>query len=198
MAESIEVYVGCAAPLRRSDVDTDQIIPAAFCKRLTRTGYADGLFHSWHGNPWFVLDDPCYASASILIAGPKFGTGSSREHAVWALLDSGYRVVVAPSFGDIFRTNAGKNQLIAAAVSRETVEVLWRLVEQEPSAEITIDLIRCELRCKAINAGFELDLYTKSKLLQGLDDIDITLRYAREIEEFERGRPRWLPNLESA
>jgi 3-isopropylmalate/(R)-2-methylmalate dehydratase small subunit len=198
MAEPIRAHTGRAVPLRRSDVDTDQIIPAAFCKRLTRTGYADALFHSWRGHRGFVLEDPCYAGASILLAGPKFGTGSSREHAVWALRDSGFRAVVAPSFGDIFRANAGKNQLVAAPVAREVVKVLWDLVERDPSAEVTIDVVRCELRCEEISAGFELDAYTQWKLLQGLDDIEVTLRHAGDIGEFEQSRPQWLPNLELA
>jgi 3-isopropylmalate/(R)-2-methylmalate dehydratase small subunit len=195
MAESLEEHTGRAAPLRRSDVDTDQIIPAAFCKRLTRTGYADALFHGWRGDPEFVLNDPRYAGASVLLAGPKFGTGSSREHAVWALRDSGFRAVVAPSFGDIFRANAGRNQLVAASVGREVVEALWETVEGDPSAEITIDVGRCELRCEGLSASFELDTYARWKLLQGLDDIEVTLRHVGEIGSFERRRPRWLPEL---
>jgi 3-isopropylmalate/(R)-2-methylmalate dehydratase small subunit len=198
MVEPLGLHTGCAVPLRRSDVDTDQIIPADFCKRLTRTGYADALFRSWRGRGGFVLDDPRYADASILLAGPKFGTGSSREHAVWALRDSGFRAVVAPSFGDIFRANAGKNQLVTALVAREVIEVLWALVERDPSVEVTIDVDRSEIRCREISVGFELDAYTRWKFLRGLDDIEVTLRHAGDIRVFEQSRPRWLPNLESA
>jgi 3-isopropylmalate/(R)-2-methylmalate dehydratase small subunit len=198
MAEPIEVHTGRAVPLRRSDVDTDQIIPAAFCKRLTRAGYADALFHRWRGQRDFVLNDPRYAGASVLLAGPKFGTGSSREHAVWALRDGGFRAVVAPSFGDIFRANAGKNQLVAACVAREVVAALWDLVERDPSTDVTIDVGRCELRCGQIIAGFELDAHTRWKLLEGLDDIEVTLRHVDDIEAFERSRSRRFPHLEAA
>lgn len=196
MPSPLFVHTGRAAPLRRSNVDTDQVIPAAFCKRLGRTGYADTLFHAWRQQPDFVLNQPRYAGASLLIAGPEFGIGSSREHAVWALRDSGFRVVIAPSFGDIFRNNAGKNQLLTARVPRETVEALWELVEGDPALDVTADLEAREIRAGTLVVPFEIDDYTRWKLMQGLDDIEATLRYADQIAAHERARPEWMPALE--
>lgn len=197
MPSPLSVHTGRAAPLRRSNVDTDQIIPAAFCKRLGRTGYADTLFHAWRQQPDFVLNQPRYAGASLLIAGPEFGIGSSREHAVWALRDSGFHVVIAPSFGDIFRNNAGKNQLLTARVPRETVEALWELVEGEPALDVTADLEAREIRAGTLVVPFEIDDYTRWKLMQGLDDIEATLRHADEVAAHERARPEWMPALET-
>jgi 3-isopropylmalate/(R)-2-methylmalate dehydratase small subunit len=193
----LSVHTGRAAPLRRSNVDTDQIVPAAFGKRLGRTGYADTLFHAWRQQPGFVLNQQRYAGASLLIAGPEFGIGSSREHAVWALRDSGFQVVIAPSFGDIFRNNAGKNQLLTARVPRETVETLWELVEREPSVDVSANLETREIRAGTLVAPFEIDDYTRWKLMQGLDDIEATLRHADEIAAHERARAEWLPTVEA-
>ena len=184
-------------PLRRSSVDTDQIIPAAFCKRLGRTGYADTLFYAWRQRPDFVLNQPQHAGASLLIAGPEFGIGSSREHAVWALRDSGFQVVIAPSFGDIFRNKAGKNQLLTARVGRETVETLWELVEDDPAVEVSADLEARQIRAGAVVETFEIDDHTRWKLMQGLDDIESTLRHAGDIAAYERARAGWLPTVEA-
>jgi 3-isopropylmalate/(R)-2-methylmalate dehydratase small subunit len=191
------VHTGRAAPLRRSNVDTDQIIPAAFCKRLGRTGYADALFHAWRQQPDFVLNQSRYAGASLLVAGPEFGIGSSREHAVWALRDSGFQVVIAPSFGDIFRNNAGKNQLLTARVPRPTVERLWELVEGDPDIEVSADLEARGIRAGTLVAPFEIDDHTRWKLMQGLDDIEATLRHADAIAAYERARAGWLPAVET-
>lgn len=195
MPTPLTVHRGRAAPLRRSNVDTDQIIPAAFCKRLGRTGYADTLFFAWRQRPDFVLNQPQYAGASLLIAGPEFGIGSSREHAVWALRDSGFQVVIAPSFGDIFRNNAGKNQLLTARVGREVVETLWELVETDPAVEVIADLGARRIVAGAVVAPFEVDDHTRWKLMQGLDDIESTLRHADDIAAYERARPGWLPTV---
>lgn len=193
MPAPLLAHTGQAAPLRRSSVDTDQIIPAAFCKRLGRTGYADTLFHAWRQSPDFVLEQPRYAGASILIAGPEFGIGSSREHAVWALRDYGFKVVIAPSFGDIFRNNAGKNGFLTALVPRLTVETLWELVEEEPEIEVTADLEAREIRAATLVAPFEIDDHTRWKLMRGLDDIEVTLRNVDAIDAYEHTRRPWLP-----
>jgi 3-isopropylmalate/(R)-2-methylmalate dehydratase small subunit len=196
MAIPLTTHTGRAVPLRRSSVDTDQIIPAAFCKRLTRTGYADTLFHGWRREPGFVVDQPQHAGASVLIAGPEFGIGSSREHAVWALRDFGFRVVIAPSFGDIFRNNAGKNQLLAAAVSRSAVETLWDLVEEDPETEVAADLEAREIRAGTLVLPFEIDGHTRWKLMRGLDDIEATMHHVDAIASFEHVRRDWLPTVE--
>ena len=187
------VHRGRAVPLRRSNVDTDQIIPAVYLKRVTRTGFEDGCFAAWRQDPDFVLNRSEYAGASILLAGPDFGTGSSREHAVWALRDYGFKVVVSSRFADIFRGNSGKAGLLTAVVEQPTVERLWTLVENDPATELTVDLEAREIRAGDLVAPFDIDDYTRWRLLEGLDDIDLTLRHAEIIEAFERDRPTWAP-----
>jgi 3-isopropylmalate/(R)-2-methylmalate dehydratase small subunit len=186
-------HAGRALPLRRSNVDTDQIIPAEYLKRVTRTGFADGLFAAWRNDPAFVLNDSRYSGATVLLAGPDFGTGSSREHAVWALQDYGFRAVVAPRFGDIFRGNALKGGLLPVILSADVIDRLHDLVESEPTTEVTIDLVQREVRAGDVNASFEIDDYTRWRLMEGLDDIGLTLIHADAISEFEHRRPAWLP-----
>jgi 3-isopropylmalate/(R)-2-methylmalate dehydratase small subunit len=195
-------HTGRGVPLRRSNVDTDQIIPAEYLKRVSRTGFGDGLFAAWREDPGFVLNQPAYAGATILIAGADFGIGSSREHAVWALADYGFRVVVAPRFGDIFRNNATKAGLLPVRLPADVVAALQDAVESGPATEITVDLAARELRCPAaavpgapagLTVPFEIDDYTRWRLMEGLDDIGLTLRHASDITEFEDGRPSWLP-----
>ena len=186
-------HTGTALPLRRSNVDTDQIIPAEYLKRVTRTGFEDGLFAAWRTDPDFVLNRPEYAGASILLAGSDFGTGSSREHAVWALQDAGFRVVVSSKFADIFRGNAGKSGLLTAEVAPDVVERMWTIVETDPSTEVTVDLKAREVRSRDFVSSFEVDDYTRWRLLQGLDDVGLTLRHIEKIEEYEAGRPAYLP-----
>jgi 3-isopropylmalate/(R)-2-methylmalate dehydratase small subunit len=191
--DKISVITGGAAPLRRSNVDTDQIIPAQFLKRVTKTGYDDGLFYQWRQDPEFVLNIAPYQSAKILIAGPDFGTGSSREHAVWALRDFGFDAVVSSRFGDIFRGNSGKQGLVTAQVPQAVVEALWEVVETTPDILVTVDLVNCEVRCGAVVSPFDIDEYTRWRLMEGLDDIGLTLRYEDDIDHFEAGRESWLP-----
>jgi 3-isopropylmalate/(R)-2-methylmalate dehydratase small subunit len=191
--EKFRTHSGTAVPLRRSNVDTDQIIPAEYLKRVTRTGFADGLFAAWRSDPAFVLNDPRYDGASVLIAGPDFGTGSSREHAVWALQDHGFRAVVAPRFADIFRGNALKGGLLPVTVPADVVDDLQGLVEAEPTTVVTVDLVERQVRAGAIVARFDLDDYTRWRLMEGLDDIGLTLRHADEITAFEAQRAAWLP-----
>jgi len=195
--EKITVHSGKALPLRYSDVDTDQVIPAVYLKRVTRTGFADGLFAAWRNDPDFVLNRPQHAGATLLVAGPNFGTGSSREHAVWALLDYGFRVVVGSRFGDIFRGNAAKAGLLIALVEQDVVERLWDLVESDPETIVTADLVERQIRAgsgdRAIVAPFEIDDYTRWRLLEGLDDVGITLSHADEIAAYETTRPSWKP-----
>lgn len=179
--------------MRRSDVDTDQIIPAVYLKRVTRTGFEDGLFAAWRAHEDFVLNHEAYRNGSVLVAGPDFGTGSSREHAVWALLNYGFRVVISPRFGEIFRGNAGKQGLLAAQCRREDVEALWKLLETEPGTELTVDLSEQTVQAKDLTVGFTIDGYTRWRLLEGLDDIALSLRHVQEIDAFEGGRPSWLP-----
>jgi 3-isopropylmalate/(R)-2-methylmalate dehydratase small subunit len=179
--------------LRRSNVDTDQIIPAVYLKRVTRTGFADGLFAAWRNDPGFVLNRPECAGASILVAGPDFGTGSSREHAVWALRDHGFRVVVSSRFADIFRGNAGKGGLVTARVEQPDVERLWDAIESDPSVEVTVDLGSKTVSWATRTVPFELDDYTRWRLMEGLDDIDLTLRHADEVSAYESRRPQWMP-----
>jgi 3-isopropylmalate/(R)-2-methylmalate dehydratase small subunit len=193
--EAISRHTGTAVPLRRRDVDTDQIIPAEFCKRLGRTGYRDALFHRWRQDPDFVLNRPDYLGASVLVAGPDFGIGSSREHAVWALRDFGFRAVVAPGFGDIFRANATKNQLLTAHVPEDTVERLWAAVESAPATSVAVDLVRRDLEVGDARYPFEIDDHSRWQLINGLDDIRVTLGRAGSIDAFERARPPWLPRL---
>jgi 3-isopropylmalate/(R)-2-methylmalate dehydratase small subunit len=191
--EAFTSHTGTAAALRRSNVDTDQIIPAEYLKRVTRTGFEDGLFAAWRKDPGFVLERPESAGVSILVAGPDFGTGSSREHAVWALLDYGFRVVLSSRFADIFRGNAGKAGLLAAQVEQDTVERLWRLLEADPAALVTVDLAAREVRAGDLVAPFEIDDYTRWRLLEGLDDIGLTERHMSAISAFEQRRPAFLP-----
>ena len=186
-------HTGRAVPLRRGNVDTDQIIPAVYLKRVERTGFAEGLFRSWREDPDFVLNKPEFEGGTILLAGPDFGTGSSREHAVWALLDHGFRVVISARFGDIFRSNATKQGLLPVTLPADLVERLQAMVEADPSVELTVDLENREVRGGEIVARFEIDGYTRWRLLEGLDDIDLTLRHADDIAGYERRRPSWLP-----
>ncbi|MBM7505085.1 3-isopropylmalate dehydratase small subunit [Agromyces aurantiacus] len=191
--EKFSTVTGVAAPLRRSNVDTDQIIPAVFLKRVTKTGFDDALFHAWRQDPEFVLNQPAFQGASILIAGPDFGTGSSREHAVWALRDFGFRVVISSRFGDIFRGNAGKQGLLAAQVAYEDVERLWEAIEAQPGIAATVDLVDRTVGIGTLTVPFEIDDYTRWRLLEGLDDIGLTLRDEPAIAEFESHREAWRP-----
>ena len=186
-------HTGTALPLRRSNVDTDQIIPAVYLKRVTRTGFEDGLFAAWRKDPDFVANRPQYAGASVLVAGPDFGTGSSREHAVWALMDYGFRVVISSRFADIFRGNSGKAGLLAAQVTQDTVEQLWKLVEEDPTTQVVVDLEERTIQAGPLTAPFTIDDYTRYRLLNGLDDIGITLGNADLIAAFEAGRPSYKP-----
>ena len=193
--KSVHIVSGPGLPLKRSDVDTDQIIPAEWLKRVERTGFGAGLFSNWRDERGFVLNDERYAGASILIAGPMFGTGSSREHAVWAITDYGFKAVISPRFGDIFRNNSTKNGLVPVVVPAEVGEALLRAVEADPALEITIDVERRTLSAPAagIECEFPLDDATRERFLEGLDDIGITLRDADAIDTFETTRPDWLP-----
>ena len=187
--EAFTQHIGTAAPLRRSNVDTDQIIPAVYLKRVTRTGFEDGLFAAWRNDPAFVLNQPEYEGVSVLVAGPDFGTGSSREHAVWALLDYGFRVVVSSRFGDIFRGNSGKAGLLAALVDQDVVEQLWTAIETDPGTKVTVDLEHKTISAGDVSAPFEIDDYTRYRLLNGLDDVGITLSHADDITAYEATRP---------
>lgn len=191
--QKFSTVTGVAAPMRRSNVDTDQIIPAVFLKRVTKTGFDDALFHAWRQDPEFVLNQPAFAGASILIAGPDFGTGSSREHAVWALRDFGFQVVISSRFGDIFRGNAGKQGLLAAQVAYEDVERLWEAIEREPGIAATVDLVERTVSIGSLTVPFDIDDYTRWRLLEGLDDIGLTLRDEPAIAEFESHREAWRP-----
>jgi 3-isopropylmalate/(R)-2-methylmalate dehydratase small subunit len=191
--EKFVMHTGTAAPLRRSNVDTDQIIPAEYLKRITRHGFEDGLFAAWRKDSEFVLNQPDYQGVSILIAGPDFGTGSSREHAVWALQDYGFKVVLSSRFADIFRGNSGKGGLLTAMLEQSDIEKLWAVVEADPATLVTVDLDKREVRAGEITAVFEVDDYVRWRLMEGLDDIGITLNQAEEITEFEAKRPVFLP-----
>ncbi len=191
--DAFTVHTGTAAPLRRSNVDTDQIIPAEYLKRITRHGFEDGLFKAWRDDPAFVLNLPQYQGATILIAGPDFGTGSSREHAVWALQDYGFQVVISSRFADIFRGNSGKAGLVTALVDQDVVEQLWQMVDDDPSTPITVDLEGEQIRAGEVVASFDIDPYVRWRLLQGLDDIGITLQNEGAISEFESRRPSFSP-----
>ena len=186
-------HTGIAVPLRASNVDTDQIIPAVYLKRVTRTGFEDGLFAAWRGDPEFVLNQDAFVKGSILVAGPDFGTGSSREHAVWALQNYGFKVVIGSRFGDIFRSNSGKAGLVIAVVPQEVVEKLWEIAESEPGIEFTVDLHHRTIEAADNVFAFEIDDYTRHRLLEGLDDIGLTLQHVDLIEEYEARRPSWLP-----
>ena len=195
--DAFTTHTGVAAPLRRSNVDTDQIIPASYLKRVSRTGFEDGLFAAWRADPEFVLNDWRYAGASVLVAGPDFGTGSSREHAVWALQNYGFTVVLSSRFADIFRGNSGKAGLLAAQVDQKTIDRLWDLLEARPGTEVTVDLEARTVRAgegpDAVEDSFDIDDYTRWRLMEGLDDIGITLGHEDRIAEFERGRQAWKP-----
>ena len=191
--DKVITVAGPGIPLRRSNVDTDQIIPAEFLKRVTKTGYDDALFYAWRADPSFVLNLEPYARGGILVAGPDFGTGSSREHAVWALKDFGITAVISTRFGDIFRSNAGKQGLVTAVVPEDVVLALWTLVEENPGTEITVDVDSREVRCGDLVVPFELDDYTRWRVMEGLDDIDLSLHHVEEIDAFERSRASWRP-----
>ena len=195
--DAVTTHTGTAVALRRSDVDTDQIIPAVYLKRVTRTGFEDGLFSAWRADPEFVLNRPESAGATVLVAGPDFGTGSSREHAVWALMDYGFRVVVSSRFADIFRGNAGKGGLVTAQVAQPEVERIWAAVEADPTIRVTVDLVSRTVSWVTAagehSAPFDIDDYTRWRLMEGLDDVDLTLRHADAIADFESRRAGWLP-----
>ena len=192
-------HTGTAVPLRRSNVDTDQIIPAEYLKRITRTGFEDGLFVAWRTNePDFVLNQPQYADASILVAGPDFGTGSSREHACWALLDGGFRVVISSRFADIFRNNSTKSGLLTVLLPQADVEALWAAVEADPELQVTVDLQAQQVSYGDVTVPFQTDEYTRWRLLEGLDDVGLTERHLADIEAFEAGRPDFLPTALAA
>ncbi|MEV4318352.1 3-isopropylmalate dehydratase small subunit [Actinocrispum sp. NPDC049592] len=191
--EPFTTHTGVGVPLRRSNVDTDQIIPAVYLKRVSKTGFEDGLFAAWRTDEHFVLNQEPYRAGSVLVAGPDFGTGSSREHAVWALANYGFRAVISSRFADIFRGNAGKQGLLAAQCEQHDVEQLWKLLEAEPGTEVTVDLRERLVTAKEFTAPFHIDDYTRWRLLEGLDDIALTLRHAEAIDSFEAGRPVWKP-----
>ena len=186
-------HTGVAVPLRRSNVDTDQIIPAVYLKRITRTGFEDGLFAAWRSDPEFVLNQPAYQPGSILVAGPDFGTGSSREHAVWALQNYGFKVVIGSRFGDIFRGNSGKAGLLVATVDQDVVEQLWEFIEADPGVELSVDLPSRTITAGEQSYQFRIDDYTAHRLLEGLDDIGATLQHDDLIAEFEAARPAFKP-----
>jgi 3-isopropylmalate/(R)-2-methylmalate dehydratase small subunit len=197
--EKFTTHTGRVVPLRRSNVDTDQIIPAHWLKKVTRSGFEDGLFEAWRKDDSFVLNQPQYAGASILVAGPEFGTGSSREHAVWALENYGFRAVISSRFADIFRGNSLKNGLLTVILPQEAVERIWALVEADPTAEVTVDLEAREVRAEGLDSvPFELDENVRWRLLNGLDDISITLQQESEISEFEANRPAFKPTTVQA
>ncbi len=191
--EKFTTHTGVAAPLRRTNVDTDQIIPAVYLKRVTRTGFEDGLFAAWRSDPDFVLNQPAFAQATVLVAGPDFGTGSSREHAVWALLDYGFRVVISSRFADIFRGNSGKQGLLTAVCSQDDVELLWKLIETDPGMPLTVDLAAKTVTAGDVVVPFFVDDYTRWRLLEGLDDIGLSLRHEAVIDSFEERRPSYRP-----
>jgi len=191
--DSFTRHSGTGLPLRRSNVDTDQIIPAVYLKRVTRTGFEDGLFAAWRKDPEFVINKPEYDGATVLVAGPDFGTGSSREHAVWALMDYGFKVVLSSRFADIFRGNSGKAGLLAAQVTQDVIEQLWKLIEADPTTQIVVDLEERTVQADALTAPFQIDDYTRWRLLQGLDDIGITLSHEEKVAAYEAARPPWKP-----
>jgi 3-isopropylmalate/(R)-2-methylmalate dehydratase small subunit len=191
--DKFTTHAGTVMPLRRSDVDTDQIIPAVYLKRVTRTGFEDGLFRAWRDDPGFVLNDPAHAGATILVAGPNFGTGSSRQHAVWALRDWGFKVVIAPRFGDIFRGNALKEGLLPVQLELKAVEALWETADSEPDKEITVDLSAREVRVDDAVWTFPIDDFSRWRLMEGLDDIGLTLRHEQDITSYEKTRPSFKP-----
>jgi len=191
--EQFTTHTGIGVPLRRSNVDTDQIIPAVYLKRVTRTGFEDGLFAAWRKDETFILNNPSYAAGSVLVAGPDFGPGSSRAHAVWALMNYSFRVAISSRFADIFRGNSGKQGLLTAQVSQDDVELLWKYLENEPGASVTVDLVSRTVTAGDIVAPFEVDDYTRWRLLEGLDDISLTLRHEQDVTDFESHRPSHKP-----
>ncbi len=191
--EKFTQHTGVGVPLRRSNVDTDQIIPAVYLKRVTRTGFEDALFSAWRNDPEFVLNQEAYAPGSVLVAGPDFGTGSSREHAVWALKDYGFKAVLASRFADIFRGNSGKQGLLAAQVEQADIELIWKVLETHPGTEVTVDLESRLVTCADVVVPFQVDDYTRWRLLEGLDDIGLTMHHEAEITEFETTRAAWRP-----
>ncbi len=195
--EKFTVHTGVGVPLRRSNVDTDQIIPAVYLKRVSRTGFADGLFAAWRTDETFVLNQSGFRAGTVLVAGPDFGTGSSREHAVWALKDYGFRAVLSSRFGDIFRGNSGKQGLLTGVLSQEDIELIWKVLENAPGTEVTVDLVGRQVRCEDIVAPLDVDDYTRWRLMEGLDDISLTLRHADAIASFEAGRPSHKPTTQA-
>ena len=191
--EKVTVVEGIAVPLERANVDTDQIIPAEFLKRVTKTGFDDALFYAWRQNPDFVLNDPAFQNPTVLIAGPDFGIGSSREHAVWALRDYGFRAVVSSRFGDIFRGNSGKQGMLTAQVTEDDVKAMWEIIRQNPGATAAVNLLDKTVTLGALTVSFEIDDYTRWRLLEGMDDIGITLRDEPSITQFEKSRESWRP-----
>lgn len=191
--DKVTSITGVGVPLRRTNVDTDQIIPAEFLKRVTKTGFEDALFERWRQDPDFVLNQKPYAHGTVLVAGTDFGTGSSREHAVWALRDYGFRAVVAPRFADIFRGNSGKQGLVAAVVPEAVVEQIWAELEATPGIDVTVNLEERTVSCGSVTSSFEIDDYTRWRLMEGLDDIGLTLRHADDIDAFESRREAWRP-----
>jgi 3-isopropylmalate/(R)-2-methylmalate dehydratase small subunit len=191
--DAFTTHTGIGTPLRVSNVDTDQIIPAVYLKRVTRTGFEDGLFASWRSDPDFVLNTEPYSRGSVLVAGSDFGTGSSREHAVWALMDFGFRVVVSSRFGEIFKGNASKAGLLAATVAQSDVELLWKKIEERPGLELTVDLQACTITADDVVVSFTVDEYSRWRLLEGLDDVDLTLRHEEDITAYEATRPAHKP-----
>lgn len=195
--QPIKQIKGTGLPLERSDVDTDQIIPSEWLKKVERTGFGEGLFEEWREDPSFVLNDPAYRNSNIVVAGPNFGTGSSREHAVWALTDYGFEAVLSPRFGDIFRNNATKAGLVPVVITQEAIDAIMAQVKKDPTTEIVIDIAARTVTVASINLSesFPLDDFTQYRLLEGLDDIGLTLRYAQEIDDFEKKRSSWLPSM---
>jgi len=191
--EKFTTHTGIGVPLRRSNVDTDQIIPAVYLKRVTRTGFEDALFAAWRGDDSFILNQPAYKAGSVLVAGPDFGTGSSREHAVWALKDYGFKVVIASRFADIFRGNSGKQGLLAAIVEQSDIELLWKALEAEPGKQLTVSLEDRNVSCGDITVPFEIDDYVRWRLMEGLDDIGLSLKHEADITAFEATREAWRP-----
>ena len=191
--EKFITHTGSGLPLRRSNVDTDQIIPAEYLKRITRHGFEDALFKAWREDPNFVLNKAEYKNATILVAGPEFGTGSSREHAVWALMDYGFKVVLSSRYADIFRGNSGKAGLVTAEVSQDVIEKIWALIEKDATTQITVDLDKRQVKAGDLVADFQIDDYVRWRLMEGLDDIGLTLRHESKITEFEKSRPSYKP-----
>jgi 3-isopropylmalate/(R)-2-methylmalate dehydratase small subunit len=191
--EKFVEHTGTGIPLRRSNVDTDQIIPAVYLKRVTRSGFEDGLFAAWRNDPEFVLNQPQYKSGTILVAGPEFGTGSSREHAVWALQNYGFKVVISSRFADIFRGNSLKGGLLTVILPQEAVEAIWTAIESDPTTSITVDLETRTVSYGSTTVAFELDDYTRWRLMEGLDDIGLTLKHTDAIDSFEAKRPAYKP-----